>query len=218
MYELRPDVPVMTAVGIRVAAKDPAFTTRLVEHVRRIGASSYWAATILLAAGDRRVVPIVTTWLRSRAVDARIAGAAALERADAAEAQPALPALLEAVRAEPDDSARGMELSAIARIADRRALAPLLAIATTATTHRIALANALGRIKDPRALDALAKLALDAGSTDLQGAQEAVNAFCWISGLCAAHAPSDSPGGTVDPSYIQAGQAIIARWRANRRP
>ncbi|MBS1123384.1 MAG: hypothetical protein H6Q90_5612 [Deltaproteobacteria bacterium] len=215
MYELRPDVPVMTAVAARVAANDRGFIARLVQHIRKTGASTSWAVTIVLAAGDRTVVPIVTRWLAFRDVDARIAGAGALERAVAPEA---MPALLAALHAETDDGARGMELAAIARIADQRALDPLLALAKTATTHRNTIANALAKIKDPRALDVLAKLAIDAGTDDLQGAQESVNAFCWISGLCTAHEPSDSPRGSVDPAYIQAGQAVIVRWRAQRRP
>jgi HEAT repeat protein len=94
----------------------------------------------------------------------------------------------------------------------------LLAIARSpaGAQSRIALAIALGRIKDARALPVLAAMAEAAGD-DLQGAQAAVNAFCWISGRCPAREPAYA-GGAVDPSYLRDGLAAIATWRAASRP
>jgi hypothetical protein len=86
-------------------------------------------------------------------------------------------------------------------------------LAKSPRAPRLPLANALARIGDKRALPALARLALDAGDTDLQGAQEAVNGFCFLSKLCDGRAPSDQFGGAVDPDYIRRGRDTISKWR-----
>ncbi|MEO8705924.1 MAG: hypothetical protein ABI867_38185 [Kofleriaceae bacterium] len=209
-YRIRNDSPVMVAVEKRVQAKDAAFTTRLLDHMRTAPGDPWGFATILLAAGDRRVIALAIDWLRSRDAGTRSTAAAILGRTVAAEAhQP----LVAAIRVETDAAARRSEVSALAGIADRRALDVLLALATSpaAATTRVTLAVALGRIKDKRALAPLAAMASTAGA-DSQGAQASVNAFCWISTLCPSHEPSTNTG-SVDPAYIRDGLAAIAAWK-----
>jgi HEAT repeat protein len=205
---LRPDAPVIAAAGQRVAAKDKAFTQRLLAHVKATGQSASWAATLL--AGEPALVPIAIDWLRSKDRRTRIAGAHILERMRAASA---LPALVAAIAGEADHGALRMEVSALAPIADKRAFDTLMKLAKSPHAPRLPLANALARIGDKRALPTLARLALDAGDTDLQGAQEAVNAFCFLSKLCDGRAPSDQSGGAVDPDYIRRGRDTISKWR-----
>ncbi len=211
MYRLRPDDAVIAAVALRVAAKDVGFAQRLAAHVRAAGETADWAVSILDANGyDKLTLPIALGWLRSGSGELRMLGASALERTGAAGA---VPTLLAALAHETDDKARHAELSALAGVADQRALEPLLRAAKSAAkADRLAIANGLGRIKDARALDVLARFALDAGADEEQTAQEAVHSFCWISGKCPATAPS-SPSGLVDPAYIKAGRDVIRAWQ-----
>ncbi len=216
MYRLRPDDAVIAAVAVRVAAKDVPFAQRLAAHVRGAGAAADWAVSILDANGyDKLTVPIALGWLRSSSGELRMHGADALERAGAAGAEPSL---IAALAHETDDRARRAELSALAGVADQRALDPLLRAAKSAAKQdRLAIANGLGRIRDPRALDVLARFALEAGADEQQTAQEAVHSFCWISSRCPATPPS-SPGGAVDPAYIKAGRDVIRAWQKPKPP
>ena len=211
MYRLRADDAVIAAVALRVAAKDVPFAQRLAAHVRATGEAADWAVSILNANGyDKLTVPIALGWLRSSSGELRMLGASALQTTGAAGA---VPTLIAALAHETDDKARHAELWALAGVADQLALDPLLVAAKSAAKDdRLAIANGLGRIKDARALDVLARFAIDAGADEAQTAQEAVHSFCWISGKCPA-TPPRAPTGSVDPAYIKAGRDVIRAWQ-----
>jgi hypothetical protein len=172
---------------------------------------SAWVSRTLALAGDSRVIPLLVKCLSSPDSNGRVMASWNLAEIPSADA---VDALLAAIRAEADPTARGWELAALGEIGSPKALDTLLAAANQPSSAEpsISVVRGLARIRDPRALGTLATIALGA-KTGSRLQWESVSAFGFVSKLYQGFPPATiRVGGMTHPDIVKLALPIMADW------
>jgi hypothetical protein len=200
--------PIEALLEALAAEKDPAAEAeKLVPHLADAEYKTREETTqALIDLGKRAMIPV------------RSALAAAKDPEMVARLRQVM-ATLEKVFPKPAPDPHSMLLTVIARSGDKRGLEVLLA----ALRHEespdllVEVDRGLARIKDPKALPLLARLALEQADKDQRLCYESMIAFGYISGLFTAPAPPSPQDGTIIyTDQLKEGLAAIAGWSRER--
>jgi hypothetical protein len=191
--------------------------------------SAQWIGRLLCQEGQKKVIPIMLTWLKDNDPQVRHSGAFNLCWLPSADA---ISDLLNAIHAERDGEVKAQMLVALAQTGDQRGLETLLAAAREPYDMVVTaeIVRGLGRIRDPKALPTLADMvsALAWITTTGDGRPEgskaapgnwyalsdAVNAFGYISHAYEAHVPDRFwAGSALYPVQLKLDMARIEEWR-----
>ncbi len=209
-----PDDTLINVGRDSVGARRPEFTAALIDHLRRHNdRAAEWAARVLAQGQQPAALPVILEKLKEPDASVRKWAAFALCWHPSADT---VPGLLAAIKAEKDAAVRNQMLTALAQTGDQRGLDPLID-ATKGEFEKyqgMEFARGLARIKDKRALPALAAM-LERYKDDRQYQCEVVESFGWVSELYKAFPPHKYwSGGVSDPERLKTGLAEIAKWRA----
>jgi hypothetical protein len=180
-----------------------------------------WIGRLFCQEGQKQVVPVMVRWLKDG--DAQVRKAAALNLCWLPSAD-AVPNLLDAIHSENDPEVKEQMLVALAQTGDERGLETLLKAAREPLGSGDAeeIVRGLGRIRDPRALPALADIVSASKNSKMEDDNygvlaDAVNAFGYISHLDDAHAPDRfQTGSMVYPTQLKLGIVHIEEWRKSQ--
>jgi hypothetical protein len=194
--------------------------------------NAQWIGRVLGRAGQRRVIPIMVAWLKDKDPQVRKSGAFNLCWLPSADA---VADLLDAIQSESDREVKGQMLEALAQTGDQRGLEALLAAAREPYDLGVAsgIARGLGRIRDPKALPALAAMVaglawITKGDDDWlamnnappgswYALSDAVNAFGYISQFEGAQVPGPLGGiSALSPEQLRLDVARIEEWRKSQ--
>ncbi len=209
-------VDVMRGAGERVDADDKPFIAALLHYVAADhDGHSEWAVSQLRERHAPALLPLMLGWLKAPNPELRFLGAFTLESIGSAQIVPALRTALSAEKDERARRCQLQAIAQWAGPPTSELLLVELHKPQEATTYLV-LANALARLKEKRALAPLAHLALSKSKdTDAQVVMEAVEAFGWISGRYTAYAPAESAAGasrTIETERMERGLAEIRAW------
>jgi HEAT repeat protein len=209
-----PESAVLSAARVALQRRHKEFAGILLEHLRTHNdRAAEWAARWLALEKQADALPTLIEKLKSPDAAVRKWSAFALCWNPSAET---VPALLAAIKAEKEPAVRAEMLTALAQTGDARGLDVLTEASKGEYEkgHGMELARGLSRIRDKKALPALAAMA-ERFPNDQQYQAEVVNAFGWVSGLYKAFPAAQFWSSTgTDPERLKTGQAEIAKWRA----
>jgi hypothetical protein len=194
--------------------------------------NAQWIGRVLCQQGQGRAIPVMLAWLKDKDPEVRKSGAFNLCWLPSADA---VSDLRDAIQSESDREVKGQMLEALAQTGDQRGLEALLAAAREPDDLGVAsaIARGLGRIRDPKALPALADMVaglawITRGDDDWlamnkaplgswYALSDAVNAFGYISQSYEAHAPDGFWGNSaLNPVQLRLDVARIEEWRKSQ--
>lgn len=207
-----PTDELIDAARQRIATKDKEFINGLLQYTRAHRDSvAQWTARVLCQSKQPEIIPVMVKWLKDSDPRTREMAAFNLCWIPSAES---VPGLLRALEKEKIPSVKERITIALAQTGDRRVLDPLLAAAREIQEGNTAIeiARGLSRIKDARALSALAEMAIRFKGDD-QAAWDIVNAFGYISGKFKGEQPHPFwSGSAIEKDNLKAGLSRIAEW------
>jgi hypothetical protein len=190
-----------------------------------------WIGRVLCQQGQGRAIPVMVAWLKDKDPQVRKSGAFNLCWLPSADA---VSDLLDAIQSESDREVKGQMLEALAQTGHQRGLEALLAAAREPFDFGVAsgIARGLGRIRDPKALPALADMVAglawitrgddwlainNAPPGSWYALSDAVNAFGYISQSYEAHVPDGFWGnGALNPVQLRLDMDRIEQWRKSQ--
>jgi hypothetical protein len=192
------------------------FTAALLDHLRQNDDySAEWAARVLAQSHVPASLPVLVEKLKNPNAHVRKWSAFALCWYPSPDT---VPGLLAAIRTEKDAAVRAEIIIALAQTGDARGLDTLLDACKGEIKEKqfaIELARGLGRVKDKKALPALAALAERFEDDQVQS--EVVNAFGYVSSRFKGFPPSAYWSGSgMQAEALKKGQADIAKWRTEQ--